>query len=161
VELVDILPFAGDCDQLLAEFSVYQSSSDSELGIQDGQRVDAFWHQLSEKKNPATGKLLFPNLCELAMVVLLVPHSNAFCEGLFSMVRKIVTDQRSSLGRNKEGHSATSSYSQVAGLRNNLCGILAAKVNVFKSEGVQCHTWAPTKQLLKKAKSATYTALKK
>jgi hypothetical protein len=140
-----------------SEFCLYQASSDEELdlSVEDADfRIDVFWSELAKKK-----QLLFPHLAEVAKVILLVPHSNAFCEGLFSIVRKVVTDQRSQLGRNKEGHSTDSQYSLALGVRNTLCGILGAKVNVFKGEKVCCYSWEPTPALLKKAKSATYEAL--
>ena len=39
------------------------------------------------------------------MHVLLIPHSNSFCETLFSIAKKMTTDMRSQLGRGKEGHA--------------------------------------------------------
>ena len=53
---------------------------------------------------------IYPSLCRLAKHVLLIPHSIAYCEALFSMVKKMTTDQRSMLGRGKEGHAKSSVY---------------------------------------------------
>jgi hypothetical protein len=64
---------------------------------------------------------------------------------------------RSQLGRGKEGHAATSVYSDVHGIRNTLCGLLTTKINVLKK--TECHQWNPSNDLLKRAKSATYEAL--
>ena len=67
------------------------------------------------------------------------------------MVKKLTTDMRSQLGRGKEGHAATSVYSDVHGIRNTLCGRLTTKINVFKK--TDCHEWNPSNDLLKRAKT--------
>jgi hypothetical protein len=91
------------------------------------------------------------------MHVLLIPHSNKFCETLFSIVIKMTTDMRSQLGRGKEGHASDSVYKDVHDVRNTLCGFLAIKINVFN--GTNCHEWKPTGDLLASCQSATYQAL--
>ena len=53
----------------------------------------------------------FSVLSQLAKRVLVFPHSNADPERLFSMVKKIVTDQRKSLDHSK------------------VCNLLSAKIN--------------------------------
>ena len=68
------------------------------------------------------------------MHVLLIPHSNSFCEtpGLFSIVKKMTTDMRSQLGRGKEGHASDGVYKDFHGVRHTLCRLLTSKINVFK-----------------------------
>ena len=80
------------------------------------------------------------------MHVLLIPHSNSFCETLFSIVKKMITDMRSQLGRGKEGHASDGVYKDVHGVRNTLCGLLTSKLNVFKC--TNCHEWKRTGDLL-------------
>ena len=47
----------------------------------------------------------FPVLCEIALAILVVPHSNAVDESLFSMIRKNKTEFRSSLDLSKSLNS--------------------------------------------------------
>ena len=62
-------------------------------------------------KDSITGIQRFPNLSTLARFLLLIPHSNAFCEGVFSTVRKILTDSTYNLGKDvKQGHAHSSVY---------------------------------------------------
>ena len=103
---------------------------------------------MQKLKDPATQNLMYPTLCRLAKHVDLIPHSNAYCETLFSMVKKTY---------HRYEESATSVYSDVHGIRNTLCGLLTTKINVFKK--TECHEWNPSNDLLKRAKSATYEAL--
>uniref|UniRef100_H3BC19 HAT C-terminal dimerisation domain-containing protein n=1 Tax=Latimeria chalumnae TaxID=7897 RepID=H3BC19_LATCH len=147
LELVQQLPedviSVSSRDALFMEFCNYQSASMSDLPAFDqSERVDAFWTAMEQLKDPTTGQKLYPTLCRLAKHVLLIPYSNAYCETLFSMGRKVTADMRSQLGRGK----------------NTLCGLLTSKINIFKKEGSTCHNWKPSDDLLKKAKSATYQA---
>lgn len=143
-----------DKDSLCREFTEFQV--DSELPS-PALRVDEYWAAVGRMTDPATSSPAYPLLSRLAKSVLLIPHSNASCEGLFSMVKKITNDQRSSLGRGKEGCSNTSAYQEVHGVRNTLCGLLAGKINIFKD--TTCYEWVPSQELFQKAKSATYNAL--
>ena len=43
---------------------------------------------MQKLKDPATQNLMYPILCRLAKHVVLIPHSNAYCETLISMVKK-------------------------------------------------------------------------
>lgn len=56
------------------------------------------WHILSLVTNQSTGNLRYPNLSKLMLGILVLPHSNAGDERIFSLVRKNLTDFRSSLG---------------------------------------------------------------
>nr|XP_014341792.1 PREDICTED: uncharacterized protein LOC106702846 [Latimeria chalumnae] len=164
LELVQQLPedviSVSSRDALFMEFCNYQSASMSDLPAFDqSERVDAFWTAMEQLKDPTTGQKLYPTLCRLAKHVLLIPYSNAYCETLFSMGRKVTADMRSQLGRGKGGHACISVYRDCHGIRNTLCGLLTSKINIFKKEGSTCHNWKPSDDLLKKAKSATYQAL--
>ena len=111
-------------------------------------------------KDAATETPRFPNLSKLARFLLLIPHSNSFCEGVFNTVKKILTDSRHNLGKDViRGHAHSSVYEDETGVRNNLVGLLIAKINIFKQQQIICYEWQPSKQLLKSAKSATYRNL--
>ena len=80
--------------KLHAELLDYQNETASELPSETDsdkvrKRIDLFWFEVSEMKDSITGIQRFPNLSTLARFLLLIPHSNAFCEGVFSTVRKI------------------------------------------------------------------------
>ncbi|OCT60383.1 hypothetical protein XELAEV_18046402mg [Xenopus laevis] len=122
-------------DRLFTEFREYQTSS---LPVFQNERIDEFWQKLSLIQDPVTGQPQYRILCKLAKFICLIPHSNATCERLFSTVRKIITDQRSSLGKNP--------ITQQPG------------PNVYE-EATTCHQWKPSPRLLKSAKSATYISL--
>ena len=58
-------------------------------------QVDKFWGFMGWKK--IAGERIFSNLAALIKSLLCIPHSNASREITFSMVRKIVTESRTSL----------------------------------------------------------------
>ena len=60
-------------------------------------RQDILWQHLSTLKS-SDGRNVFKMLSKVAMLVLLIPHSNADEERIFSMVRKNKTQFRPSLG---------------------------------------------------------------
>ena len=71
----------------------------------------------------------FSNLSNLARFLLLIPHSNSFCESVFNTVKKILTDSKQNLGKDIVGRYAHSSvYERETGIRNNLLGLL---INIF------------------------------
>ena len=79
------------------EFFDYQLLDDSELpstsivmadGTTVNRRIDEVWFQIFGMKNPVTGTSRFPTLAKFMTAILILPHSNADCERLFSMVRK-------------------------------------------------------------------------
>ena len=103
----------------------------------------------------------FKHLAKLAKVLLLIPHSNSYCESVFSTIRKICTDGRHNLGKDAaKGHASTSVYKDTTTIRNNLIGILITKINIFGRRKIQCYEWEPPKQVITHAKSVTYTTLK-
>ncbi|KAL5020288.1 hypothetical protein ScPMuIL_003180 [Solemya velum] len=90
-------------DALCREFCTYQTDAIPPAYDPD-DRVDVFWVAMEKVTDPATNQPTYSSLCRLAKHVLLIPHSNAYRESMFSMVKKMATDQRSTLGRGKEGH---------------------------------------------------------
>ena len=67
-------------------------------------RQDVLWQNLSTLKS-SDGRNVFKRLSKVAKLVLLIPHSNADEERIFSMVRKNKTQFRPSLGLHKTLHS--------------------------------------------------------
>ena len=142
-------------DNLYEEFVDFQSLSDDDIGQaawneakvidgtdEDGSilahyRVDVLWYHISQMKVPETSLHRFKYLPLLAEIVLVIPHSNAGQERLFSIVRKNKTDSRSSLK-----------------LDGSLSSILAVKCH--NPEAVTpCYKWQPNDDLLQKSKRAT------
>ena len=85
--------------KLHAELLDYQNETARELPSETNsdkvrKRIDLFWLEVSKMRDSITGIQRFPILSTLARFLLLIPHSNAFCEGVFSTVRKILTDSR-------------------------------------------------------------------
>ena len=98
------------------------------------QRMDIIWHYLSSLKAPDhTARFL--RLSRIAMLVLLILHSNAQEGRIFSMVRKNKTAFRSNLDP-----------------KGTLSSILTVKLG----NDVPAHQFEPTKDLLKTAKSAPW-----
>ena len=88
----------------------------------------------SELKAP-DGNPRFNRLSKIAKVVLVIPHSNAQEERIFSMVRKNKTCFRPNLDP-----------------KGTLSSILTVKLATKQ----ECHQYEPTKEVLNKAKSATW-----
>ena len=104
-----------DNDKVFEEFVDYQSLTDDEIGhnawseaeVVDGEdedgnkivhyRVDVLWHHIANMRLPETSIRRFKVLPRIAVIVLVLPHSNASLERLFSIVRKNKTDMRSCL----------------------------------------------------------------
>ena len=64
-----------------------------ELEDEDGKtqnkyRMDILWYHLQSMESPIGNNKRFNILFEVARIVLLIPHSNAAIEGLFSLVNK-------------------------------------------------------------------------
>lgn len=86
------------------------------------------------------GELKFKVLSELMKSILCIPHSNAGCERVFSLVRKNHTDFRGSMKT------------------STLESILVNKMNM-SSKGKLCYQQQFTEEFTKRAKSATYVSL--
>ena len=100
-----------DRDELFEEFIDYQSLTDNDIApiawkdaevvVVDSNkqrsvhfRVDVLWHYLSPIKIDVTSLTCFKLLPGIASIVLVIPHSNADQECLFSIVHKNKTDSR-------------------------------------------------------------------
>ena len=97
------------------------------------QRMDIVWHHISTLKAP-DGRLRFSHLSKIAMLVLIIPHSNGEEERVFSMVCKNKTAFRPSL---------------------DLKGMLSSILTIKLAHTEATHQFEPNKELLKTAKSAT------
>lgn len=146
------MPFkssAAEMDKLSEEFIEFQLLHDENIPKQiwdqatvkvDAEndkfyhRMDIIWHYLSSLKAP-DHTARFSRLSRIAMLALLIPHSNAQEERIFSMVRKNKTAFRPNLDP-----------------RGTLSSILTIKL----ANDVPAHQFEPTKELLKTAKSATW-----
>ena len=147
-------------DKLYEEFIDYQLLSIDDFtkgafeeakmidGNDDGEevyhyRMDTLWWYICHMEVPQTSIKRFKFLPKVAEIVLLIPHSNAELERLFSIVRKNKTDARSSLK-----------------LDGTLSSILAMK-SKYPESHVPCHTFKPDEEMIKSAKSATSKVLGK
>ena len=85
-------PLGLDEDTLRDEFLEYQLQVDAEMPKH--LQVDKFWGFMAQKK--ITSERIFSNLAALMKSLLCIPHSNASNERTFSMMLKIVTENRTS-----------------------------------------------------------------
>ena len=92
------------------------------------ERADVAWHHK------------FKELGAVVKGILVIPHSNADSERVFSCMRKNKTEFRPTLSE------------------STLESQLVEKMSMFAS-GKVCHNQTYSKQLIRKAKSATYTSL--
>ena len=87
-----------DMDSLTMEYLDYRSCTDDELPTfvpRSDTAVDHFWADIGDMKTVADLETLrFEKLSLLAKALLVLPHSNADPERLFSMVRKVYTELR-------------------------------------------------------------------
>ena len=140
-------------DPLFEEFFDYQSLTNSDIGedvwqaaevvdaIEGGTevfhyRVDILWWYIGHMKQPGSSAKRFQHLTRIAEAVLVIPHSNAEEERLFSIVRKNKTDSRSCLG-----------------LEGTLSNILALKL-AYPEELTPCYKFRPSDDLLESSKKA-------
>ena len=137
-------------DTLQEEFTDYQLLSKSDIpesvwkeslmfeeemeGATKGHhRMDMIWAYLTQMKN-TDSSLRFKLLSQIARLVLVIPHSNAGEERVFSLIRQNKTQNRSSLDAN---------------------GTLASMIQIKLANSDPCTKWEPSKALLKAAKGAT------
>ena len=86
----------------------------------------------------------------------MIPHSNLYCDSIFSVIRKICTDGHHNLGKGATpGHPSTSAYTETTSIRNNLLEILTIKTNIFRKKKLVCYEWELTKSIPPQTKSAT------
>ena len=90
-----------DHDQLQKELRDFKSMPENQLpdvDIANPCGLDNFWADMSDIKQPGNlEEKRFQQLSDLCKVLLVLPHSTADPERLFSMIKKIETDQRNSL----------------------------------------------------------------
>lgn len=105
------------------------------------ERVDAHWRMVSQLRT-ADGSLKFGRIAEVMLAILSIlsiPHSNAECERLFSLVRKTRSEFRSSMSDKTLRH------------------VLLAKCH----QTGHCHDQTYSEDFLKRAKSATTAFVQK
>uniref|UniRef100_H3ATZ4 HAT C-terminal dimerisation domain-containing protein n=1 Tax=Latimeria chalumnae TaxID=7897 RepID=H3ATZ4_LATCH len=128
-----------DIAKLEEEFISYQVLNIDALveGSKDSSqiRMNTFWHKIGQIKDPGTRQNTFALLPTVMKQLLVLPHSNADCERVFSITRKNSTETRSELSNAV------------------LKGLLTTKLKMLSD---YCFKWKPSDALTKKAKSATY-----
>ena len=132
-----------DHDQLQKELRDFKSMPENQLpdvDIANPCGLDNFWADMSDIKQPGNlEEKRFQQLSDLCKVLLVLPHSTADPERLFSMIKKIETDQRNSISP------------------STLCNLLSMKINTdlpcFESSDLF------TPDLLMAAKTATERSL--
>ena len=110
-------------------------------GEQDGKvlfyyRMDVLWWHIANKNIPGTATKRFPHLAKVAELVLVLPHSNAGEERLFSIVRKNKTESRASMK-----------------LEGTLSNLMAMKLQ-YPEQVTPCFKWIPEERLLDSSKKA-------
>ena len=135
----------GEVEMLQEEFLSYQLQSDADIPdevweeakVNENEdvyyRADVLWSHLCKIQIIGSSQLKFLRLAQVAKVVLVIPHSNASEERVFSMVHKNKTPFHPSLG-----------------LDGTFSSIIKVKLGVDDP----CEKFEPTKQLLEKAKKA-------
>ena len=108
----------------------------SQIYEEDYIRADILWHEL-QKVEDVNGKEKFGLMAKVAKLVLILPHSNADEERVFSIVRKNKTACRANLS-----------------LATTLPSILQCKLNALSH--MKCYEYNPTHQVLRNAKQATW-----
>ncbi|XP_048741220.2 uncharacterized protein LOC125655094 [Ostrea edulis] len=121
-----------DMYELEEEFLDYQTTPASDFCKSEGVCTDEFWGTILQMKNKITLKPRFPMMQKLVSAVLTIPNSNADCERVFSVLKKIHTEMRSNLEN------------------STVCALLSTKLN----QTVKCHNFKPTKDHIKSAKQA-------
>ena len=82
-----------DMNALESEFLEYQATSDDEFPAyfdKDDKpiRIDYIDHQISKQIDLYSGQLHFKHLAEFVKFLLLILHSNSYCDSIFSTTRE-------------------------------------------------------------------------
>ena len=125
-------------DRLEQQFALYQADKTLPESVLSTDRVDVQWHLIGQLKN-CQGQLKYDTLSRFMLGLLVIPHSNAASERVFSLVRKNQTDFRPNMGQQL------------------LQSILINKTN--DSEALACHAEHFSEPFLRKAKKSTMLAL--
>ena len=124
-------------DQLQGQFLNYQV--DDAIVWAEGDRIDTAWSVIAEMRN-CNRQLQYELLARVMLGIATTFHSNADCERLFSYVTKNKTEFRSKLST------------------RTLSCLVTRKVRM-KAMGTPCYKAVPSKDVLRKAKSACYNKL--
>ena len=127
------LPNGALADAIIKEFE------DEDGKTQNDYRMDVLWYHIQSMKRPIGNNKRFNILFEVAQIVLLIPHSNAAIERLFSLVNK---NKNESSDRNRLDQDKT------------LFSILAVKLDRPDTSSALCYEFQPDKELLGMAKKA-------
>lgn len=117
-------------DEVQKQFTSLQLEDLSAV-LSKQDRIDAVWSHIGSMKNSDTS-FKYDKISKVMLAVLLVPHSNAECERIFSVVKKNKTAFRSSLS-NKT----------------------VQNISVLKSTSSECYNRSYSEDFLKRAKRAT------
>ena len=135
-----------ELDTLNMQFRDYRAAPLDQLPTYDpceaAGAIDHFWAAMAEVKSVTNLEVYrFGTLSSFAQVLLVLPHSNADPERLFSMVRKIETEARGNLDP------------------STVCDLLSVKIN----NDTPCYSNSHliNDSMLQKAKKATTESLKK
>jgi hypothetical protein len=85
-----------DSDSIEAEFSRFEVDN-LPRSLVECNRIDVAWSELGKVKPPDCAALKYAHLSKLMLCILVIPHSNADSERVFSGVRKNQTDFRPNL----------------------------------------------------------------
>ncbi|XP_073669772.1 uncharacterized protein [Paramisgurnus dabryanus] len=135
----ELLPYQGpqEHDQLSEEFLEYQLMDITMPQDPSTFDIEGFWGNMTSVKNRVTGLSRFGRLFKIAKLVLVLPHSNADAERVFSMVGLNKTKTRNSLA-----------------LDGTLSSIMMVKMASIEP---QCFKWEPPTSVIKASKHATNT----
>lgn len=125
----------GTMNDIHRQFLNYQT--DPLTGIDLSQPINKVWCDIGKMKDEF-GLLMYEDLCTVMKSILVIPHSNAGCERIFSLVRKNRTDFRGSMSN------------------DTLEALLVCKQEMTSTP---CHQQQFDQKFLKRAKSATYKSL--
>ena len=134
-----------EIDTLSIEFRDFRATPLDQLPTYDSKEagaVDQFWASMAKVQSVMDLEVRrFGVLSNFAQVLLILPHSNADPERLFSMVRKIETEERGKLDP------------------STVCDLLSVKINNDKPCYLNSHLINDS--MLSNAKSATMKSLEK
>ena len=132
-----------DADAVVMEFREYKSLPDSHLPMTHKNALEQFWALMAEKPRIVgeSNVKQFGHLVSFCKTLLILPHSTADPERLFSMISKVDTSQQSNL------HAQT------------VCDLLSVKINNHHECYESDHIFTP--EVLCHAKTATTRSLNK
>ncbi|XP_026129909.1 uncharacterized protein LOC113110114 isoform X2 [Carassius auratus] len=133
----ELLPFSGPEEQDKDKFLEFQLMDIPMPQDPTTFNVEEFWGSMSSIKCKVSGLSRFGRLSKIASLVLVLPHSNADAERVFSMV---------GLNKNKTRNSLA--------LDGTLSPIMTVKMAGMEP---QCFKWEPPTPVLKASKPATNT----